>query len=142
MYELKVAKGGFKLKPMKEGDCEPNDGPPPAGLPDPGTLFSGKPRCGNLQMMTVESKTRWSFGTGTMSSLAGQLSRSLGMHVIDRTGITDKFVFMFEFTRESDVLNIESSSVSTALQDQKSENRDGPSSIETGLPKLRRGAPA
>jgi uncharacterized protein (TIGR03435 family) len=111
MYELKVAASGFKLKPMKEGDCEPDDGTPP-------DRNAAKPRCGNLYMMTANGLTRWSFGTGTMSSLANQLSRSLGTHVIDRTRITDKFVFTFEFTRAADELNIESSGVSTALRDQ------------------------
>jgi uncharacterized protein (TIGR03435 family) len=69
-------------------------------------------------MMTTNGLTRWQFGTGSMSSLANQLSRALGTHVIDRTGITDKFVFNFEFMREPDVLNIESSQVATALKEQ------------------------
>ena len=111
MYELKVAKSGFKLKPMKEGDCVPDDGT----RLDP---TSTTPRCGTLFMASSDGLTKWSFGTGTMSSLANQLSRSLRIHVIDRTGITDKFVFKFEFTREPDALDIESSAVSTALKDQ------------------------
>lgn len=115
MYELKVANGGFRLKPMKDGDCEPDDGT--GTRPDPS---AAKPRCGTLYMTSAAPPglTRWSFGTGTMSGLANQLSRALGTHVIDRTGITDKFVFTFQFTRETDVLNIESSAVSTALKDQ------------------------
>jgi uncharacterized protein (TIGR03435 family) len=110
MQTLTVAKSGFKLKPMQEDDCDP-DGPTAAAIT--GT----KPRCGTLYMMTVEGKTRWSFGTGTMSSLASQLSRALGVHVIDQTGITDKFVFVFEFARDSDP-GSESPSVGTALEEQ------------------------
>ena len=112
MYELNVAKSGFKLKPMKEGDCDP-DGPM---RPDPA---ASKPRCGTLYMTSSDpGGTRWSFGTGTMASLAGQLSRSLGMHVIDRTAITDKFVFTFQFGADPNALSIETSGVSTALKDQ------------------------
>jgi uncharacterized protein (TIGR03435 family) len=113
LYALSAAKSGFKLKPMKDGDCEPNpnDGTPP----DP---KAAKPRCGNLNMMTVDGKTRWTFGTGTMSSLAGQLSRAIGVHVMDRTAITDAFVFTFEFRRDQDPPDTESASVSTALEEQ------------------------
>ena len=76
-----------------------------------------KPVCGNLNMMTVDGKTRWSFGGVTISNLASQLSRALGVHVIDQTGITDKFVFIFEFARDPDV-DGQSASVSTALEEQ------------------------
>jgi uncharacterized protein (TIGR03435 family) len=113
LYALTVGKGGFKLKPMKDGDCAPNDGTPPASPPD----MTAKPRCGNLNMMTVEGKTRWNWGTGTMSSLANQLSRVFGVHVIDQTKITDQFVFRFEFTRAPDPLDTESS-VMAALDEQ------------------------
>jgi uncharacterized protein (TIGR03435 family) len=67
--------------------------------------------------MSVDGKTRWSFGTGTMSGLAGQLSRAMGVHVIDKTGITDKFVFVFEFARDPDIEG-QTASVNTALEEQ------------------------
>jgi uncharacterized protein (TIGR03435 family) len=69
-------------------------------------------------MAGVSGKTRWTFGGFTLSSLAGMLSRSLGVHVVDQTGITDQFIIRLEFTRESDVADIESTSVFTALNDQ------------------------
>jgi uncharacterized protein (TIGR03435 family) len=103
LLALTVAKGGFKLKPMKDGDCEPNDGTPPS-LSD---VNAAKPRCGNLNMTTNEGMTRWTFGTGSMSGLAGQLSRVLGVHIVDKTGITDQFVFRFEFRRGDDAFATE-----------------------------------
>jgi uncharacterized protein (TIGR03435 family) len=111
LYGLTVAKGGLKVKPMKEGDCDPDR----EGPIDPD---AAKPRCGNLNMAGVEGRTRWTFGGSTLSGLAGQLSRLLGVHVIDETGITDQFIMRLEFTRESDVADIESTSVFTALNDQ------------------------
>jgi uncharacterized protein (TIGR03435 family) len=110
MLALTVAKGGFKLKPMKEGDCDPD-------APLAADMTGMKPRCGNLNMQSVNGNTRWSFGTGTISSLAGQLSRALGVHVIDQTRITDKFVFTFEFARDPDI-DSQSGSVGTALEEQ------------------------
>jgi len=110
MQTLTTAKGGFKLKPMQEGDCDPDA---PLSI----DMTGKKPKCGNLNMMTVDGKTRWSFGTGTMSGLAGQLSRAMGVHVIDQTGITDKFVFVFEFARDPDI-DGQSASVNTALEEQ------------------------
>jgi uncharacterized protein (TIGR03435 family) len=121
LLSLTIAKNGFKLKPMKDGDCDPIA---PAGPVAPG----GKPKCGNLNMMGDDTKVRWSFGTGTMSGLASQLSRTLGTHVVDHTGITDKFVFAFEFQRGQDALATEGF-VNSALGEQlglKLERTKGP----------------
>jgi uncharacterized protein (TIGR03435 family) len=111
LYGLTVAKGGFKLKPMKEGDCNPD-------RVGPIDLSAATPRCGNVTMAGVEGKTRWTFGGFTLSALAGQLSRLLGVHVVDQTGITDEFIMRLEFTHEQDVADIESTSVFSALNDQ------------------------
>lgn len=110
MQTLTIAKGGFKLKPMQEGDCDPD-------APLSVDMTGKKPKCGNLNMMTVDGKTRWSFGSGTISSLASQLSRVMGIHIIDKTGITDKFVFVFEFARDPDIEG-QTASVNTALEEQ------------------------
>jgi uncharacterized protein (TIGR03435 family) len=111
LYGLTVAKGGFKLKPMQEGDCNPDR----QGPIDPN---DAKPRCGSINMAGASGKTQWTFGGFTLSSLAGMLSRLLGVHVVDQTGITDTFIMRLEFTREQDVADIESTSVFTALNDQ------------------------
>lgn len=89
MYALMVAKGGFKLKPMNEGDCDP--------MQSPGT---GKPKCSSINMGRNGPNTVWTFGGMTMSNLAGMLSSTLDRHVIDRTGLTDKFVYRLEFSSD------------------------------------------
>jgi uncharacterized protein (TIGR03435 family) len=106
LFAMTVGKGGFKLKPMKEGDCDPTA---PAGVPAPG----GKPKCGNLNMMSDGVTTRWTWGSGTVSSLAGLLSRELGTHIVDKTGITDKFIYVFEFQRGEDAFTKEASIIAS-----------------------------
>jgi len=90
MYALTVAKGGFKLKPMKEGDCLP-DGPPewPAG---------GKPACNWTGWDTNGPNRRLLFGSITLDRLAQDLAELvLDRNVIDRTGITGSFVVRLEY---------------------------------------------
>jgi len=100
MLELKLAKGGLKMTPMKDGDCDPGDGTPPTGPPDPKTVNTAKPRCGNINLMNSDLGTRWIFGGYPLSSLASMLTSNLKVHVIDSTGVADKFVFRFEFQRD------------------------------------------
>jgi len=88
MYALTVAKSGFKLAPMKDGDCDA-----------PGAS-TGKPMCGNINMSRTGPNTVWTYSGQTMSSLAGMLSSTLDRHVIDRTGITDKFMYRLEFSSD------------------------------------------
>jgi uncharacterized protein (TIGR03435 family) len=92
MFAMTVAKSGFKLKPMKPGDCDDSGTLPSidAGLP-------AKPPCGGIMTNSHGPNLVWLFGDGDMEMLAGRLSRPVGLHVIDRTGITDRFVFRFEF---------------------------------------------
>jgi len=94
LLTLTVGKSGLKLKAMKDGDCDPTATP---GI-DPN---AGTPKCGNLMMSGGET-TRWTFAGFRLSSLASQLSRTLGVHVIDKTGVNDEFVFRFEFRRGQD----------------------------------------
>lgn len=94
MFAMTVAKGGFKLKPMQEGDCDPVDGPPPPGGRLPA---NGKPFCNSLTMGGNGPNAVWSWGGFHVSAVAGRLSGALKRHVIDRTGITDKFIIRLEF---------------------------------------------
>ncbi len=121
LFDLTVAKSGLKLKPMKDGDCDPSAAP---GT-DPSV---GKPKCGNLMMAGDTDTTRWSFYGFRLSTLASQLSRALGVHVIDKTGVTDEFIFRFEFRRD-DATSGDAASVYTALEEQlglKLEKTKGP----------------
>ena len=81
MFELKVAKGGLKLKPMKEGDCEPFD----AAVGQ----VQGKVMCGHMTSGGRGPNAVWTFTGFKLSAIAGRLSRTLGRHVIDRTVISD-----------------------------------------------------
>lgn len=72
--------------------------------------------------------TRWRWGGGTMSGLAGQLSRVLGVHILDKTNIADQFVYTFEFSRGEDPQATETS-VFAAVDEQlglKLEKTKGP----------------
>lgn len=141
MFALTVAKSGFKLKPMKDGDCEPLD--PTGGMPQPGALApGGKPLCNSLSMGGRGPNTVWTFGGFKISSLASRLSGTLGRHVIDQTSITGEFIIRFEFhpdentpgirwpaEREADTSAPQAASIFTALEQQlglKIEKTRGP----------------
>jgi uncharacterized protein (TIGR03435 family) len=93
MLKLVISKDGFKLKPMKDGDCSPLDG----GMPDP---RAAKPACGSVMMGGDEARVRWTFGGFKISQLANMLTKPAGAHVIDATGLTDKYLYTFEFARD------------------------------------------
>ena len=103
LFAMSIGKTGFKLKPMKDGDCDASDVQP--GPPVPGA----KARCDSLMMLGGGKGVTWTFGGFTLSSLAGQLSRTLGVHIVDQTGNNDKFVFTFTFARGEDVFATETS---------------------------------
>jgi uncharacterized protein (TIGR03435 family) len=93
MYALKVAKGGVRVRAIKESDCAEQ----PVDLANPP---AGKLRCG---FMTNSSGilSRIHFEGFALSSLARRLSDDVQMHVIDETGITDKFVIELVFRSDS-----------------------------------------
>jgi bla regulator protein blaR1 len=124
MYALTVAKSGFKLQPMKDGECREMS---PASPPDPN---AATPQCGMLTMGAAGPNAVWAFYGFPISALAGRLSGSVGRHVIDRTGITDKYLFKFRFhpdehtpgivwaDRDSDTSEEPAASIFTALEQQ------------------------
>jgi uncharacterized protein (TIGR03435 family) len=95
MLELTLAKGGLKMTPMKDGDCVEHTGDD--WRPDPNAT---KPFCGSINMAGSATAMRWTFGGYALSSLASMLSSNLKVHVIDSTGVKDKFVFRFAFQRD------------------------------------------
>jgi uncharacterized protein (TIGR03435 family) len=66
-------------------------------------------------MMTTDGITTWTFGGSRLSSLAGQITRTLGIHVINDTGINDQFVFRFKFPRGADIFETEAN-IKSALE--------------------------
>ena len=122
MFELKVAKGGLKLKPIKEGDCAPYDGD---------SFAAGKVTCGHMTSGGTGPNAVWTFTGFKLSAVAGRLSRTLGRHVIDRTGITDEFIIRLAFhpdentpgivwppERDGDTSEPAAASIFTALEEQ------------------------
>jgi uncharacterized protein (TIGR03435 family) len=100
MYALTVAKAGSKLQPMKDGDCDA----------DRSALFNlkaGKPMCGSITMRPNGPNVVWTLGGFEVQTLAGRLSPTMGRHVIDRTGITGKFVIRLEFHPDESTVGID-----------------------------------
>jgi uncharacterized protein (TIGR03435 family) len=90
MFALTVGKNGFKLKPMAKGDCDPDQS-------TPFDANAAKPRCGNMSSMGNGANTVWTFNGFELSALAARLSRTLGRHVIDRTGLAAEYMIRLEF---------------------------------------------
>jgi uncharacterized protein (TIGR03435 family) len=93
IYRLTQAKDGFKLRPLKEGDCIVFD---PANPPSSPKLTASD-FCGNLTM------GRGSFeGTSaTMAELAVSLSQIVGRPVVNGTGIAGGFHIRLKFAAQS-----------------------------------------
>ena len=103
-FALTVAKGGLKIKPTKEGECEK----PPAPTPGVPTLLRPptaddvrrgvKPWCSFFGNRNGPNEVFVAGGStlGTLTLLGGQL----GAKVLDKTGITDKFNFILEYVRD------------------------------------------
>jgi bla regulator protein BlaR1 len=89
MFALGVAKSGFKLKPMQEGECDRNR----RMLSEPGEKLP----CGLTSSMAAGPNAVWTMIGSRVTSLARRLSGTLGRHVIDRTGLTDEYIIRFEF---------------------------------------------
>jgi uncharacterized protein (TIGR03435 family) len=100
-FALTVAKGGLKIKPMQEGECEQ----PPAQTPGVPSVVrpptaedvrrGEKPWCSFFGGQNGPNSVLVAGGTtlGTLTLLGGQLNAK----VLDKTGITDKFNFILEF---------------------------------------------
>jgi bla regulator protein BlaR1 len=88
IYELKVAKGGLKLQPLKEGSCiafDPNHSLPAGQKPSDfcGSLSNGR---GRLDATST-----------TMVDLSRDLSVMIGRTVVDKTGVTGAFALHLTF---------------------------------------------
>jgi uncharacterized protein (TIGR03435 family) len=100
-FALTVAKGGLKIKPMQEGECEPLPRPEP-GIPNTvrphrfaDVRRGEKPSCAFIGNRNGPNSTLVA-GGASLSSLV-LLGSDLGAKILDKTGITDKFNFTLEF---------------------------------------------
>jgi uncharacterized protein (TIGR03435 family) len=98
MYNLTVAKGGLKMKPMESGGCIPRDlskGVMTSEMFPP----NATPLCTNWLHMNGPD---WKLdGAGqTLANLAAHLSNALNRHVFDKTGVTDLFTYHLQFAHD------------------------------------------
>jgi uncharacterized protein (TIGR03435 family) len=116
MYALRVAKDGFKLKPLKDGDCDDNPDVGPDGRP---VIAPGKQPCGFMTSGSADGTTRLHLVGFPVSALARRLADITKMHVVDETGITDKFILDLQFASEDAAAGASNApSVFTALDQQ------------------------
>jgi len=103
VYALTVAKNGPKLPPPKEGSCMAGD---PTGPPRPAPGGRLSPPCGNIAVMGEPSGVRMQGGQVPMAELTRILAMVMGRPVIDKTGITEKFDLVLEFTPDEAVAGL------------------------------------
>jgi uncharacterized protein (TIGR03435 family) len=124
VYELTVAKGGFKLKPMKEGDCTPFD---PLKRPDP--TVPPAHLCGTYQYGKAQGNKPASVEYDGMSldEISSDLIQVLDRPTINKTGIAGMFNFHVDFAPDGTIPKFApavpddptgGSSIFTALQEQ------------------------
>jgi uncharacterized protein (TIGR03435 family) len=106
-YALVVAPGGLKMKPFQEGDCarEVSDAVKAErarrGWTGPVLIteaahFGITPNCG-VYGETNGPNYHFEHVWSMPGQVAGSVGRSLGVRVIDRTNITDRFIYSWEF---------------------------------------------
>jgi uncharacterized protein (TIGR03435 family) len=102
VYDLIVAKGGFKLQPLKAGSCTPFD---PFKSSEPGItpadLIAGLAKtCGSITSRRPEGPgdpATVEFHGMSMDEIAQHLSRPLDRPVVNKTGIAGMFDVHLEF---------------------------------------------
>jgi uncharacterized protein (TIGR03435 family) len=104
MYNLTVAKGGIRLKPMEPGGCS---APDPARIPAPRGIFmtgewspDGKTMPCMIALHTAGPDWALDAGGQTPGNLIGMLSKTLNRHVFDKTGIADVYTFHLRFAHD------------------------------------------
>ncbi len=104
MYNLTVAKGGLRLKPMEPGGCS---APDPARIPAARGIFMNgewSPEGKTMPCMIVlhVAGPDWAIDAGgqTPGNLVGMLAKTLDRHVFDKTGITAQYTFHLRFAHD------------------------------------------
>jgi uncharacterized protein (TIGR03435 family) len=93
VYALKIAPGGLKIAPAREGSCTPIDLDSPIPPPE----YCGKQ---SLQMVGSSGQKRLRLaGTSiTMTELSGLLALQMRQAIIDETALKSRFDFNIEFS--------------------------------------------
>jgi uncharacterized protein (TIGR03435 family) len=105
VYELVVAKGGYKMKESAEKPDDGADGlpppPPPGGRGRPQMDANGYPvmpaGCNGCMMVGPGGKARAQYQNETMQDFAKTIGGQLGKPVTDATGLTGRFDFSIAF---------------------------------------------
>lgn len=99
-FALKVAPGGLRITPVGDDACvprQPNPNGPQPPMPIEAIRRGQKPPCG-LGGQRNGPNSVLIAGAAPLRTLAGVLGSAVGrVRVIDRTGITDRFNFVFEY---------------------------------------------
>jgi bla regulator protein BlaR1 len=99
VYELTVAKSGFKLKPLKEGSCTPFTPltPAPPGLTQEEARAAAAQRCNGQRGFSGNGVE---YHAATLDQMAATLTHLIGVDrpVINRTGIAGIFDYHLVFT--------------------------------------------
>jgi uncharacterized protein (TIGR03435 family) len=124
MFALTARGGAIKPAPMKPGDCNADTSAPP----DP---TAAKPPCGMINTSPRGPNLVWTLVGVDVATLAGRLSRTVGLHVIDQTGIKGEFIMRLEFhpdhntpglvwpsERDADTSAPQAPTIFTALEEQ------------------------
>lgn len=105
MYNLTVARGGLRLKPMAPGGCIAPD--PALGRVSPtGVFMTGEWSLGDktppCMIVLHVSGPDWALDAAGQKpgNLVGMLSKALDRHVFDRTGIGDLYTFHLRFAHD------------------------------------------
>jgi uncharacterized protein (TIGR03435 family) len=100
VYDLTVAKGGFKLEPLKEGSCVPFETRAPAPGQTPADFIASLPNyCGRVSFHRPGpgGSMKAEFRGMTLAEFAGSLGRVTDRPIVDSTGITGLFDISMEF---------------------------------------------
>jgi bla regulator protein BlaR1 len=100
LYELTVARSGFKLKALPKGSCTPVDpyAPDPQGLTQDEARAAAAQHC--YQALGANGSGQLNLHAATLDQMAAFLSGRLAIDrpVVNRTGIAGIFDFHLEFT--------------------------------------------
>lgn len=98
VYALTTIKGGPKLRPFEEGNCEPRTNP---ALP---VAAPGKKYCGPGPLMRNGANFIWDLRGVSMVEFSKMLDGMLDRPVLDKTGLTGKFDFHLEFAPDESTM--------------------------------------
>jgi uncharacterized protein (TIGR03435 family) len=92
LYTLVIAKSGLKMKEAKPGDTYPN------GFKIPGGRGGG---AGSMLFQLGPSGTMLTGQAEPLAQLIPTISREVGKIVLDKTGLTGNYDFVFQYTPEN-----------------------------------------